>query len=63
MKINEIKELTNSELLERLDSERAQLTQMKLNHAITPIENSSLIKESRRTIARILTEIRHRELN
>lgn len=63
MKINEIKELTNSELLERLDSERAQLTQMKLNHAITPIENSSLIKESRRTIARVLTEIRHRELN
>lgn len=63
MKINEIKELTNSELLERLDSERAQLTQMKLNHAITPIENSSLIKELRRTIARILTEIRHRELN
>ncbi|MCQ2383983.1 MAG: 50S ribosomal protein L29 [Paludibacteraceae bacterium] len=63
MKNNEIKELTNSELLERLDSERAQLTQMKLNHAITPIENSSLIKESRRTIARILTEIRHRELN
>ena len=63
MKNNEIKELTNSELLERLDSERAQLTQLKLNHAITPIENSSLIKESRRTIARILTEIRHRELN
>ncbi|MDO4191538.1 MAG: 50S ribosomal protein L29 [Bacteroidales bacterium] len=63
MKSKEIKELTNSELLERLDSERAQLTQMKLNHAITPIENSSLIKESRRTIARILTEIRHRELN
>ncbi len=63
MKNNEIKELTNSELLERLDSERAQLTQMKLNHAITPIENSSLIKESRRTIARLLTEIRHRELN
>ena len=63
MKISEVRELTDKELYERLESERAQLTQMRLNHAITPLDNPSQLKGARKTIARLLTEARQRELN
>ena len=55
MKSAEIKELTVQELTERIESEKANLAQMKVQHAVSPVENSSLIKKSRRDIARRLT--------
>ncbi len=55
MKSAEIKELTLQELTERIDAEKANLAQMKVQHAVSPVENSSLIKKSRRDIARMLT--------
>ncbi|MBQ0082003.1 MAG: 50S ribosomal protein L29 [Paludibacteraceae bacterium] len=63
MKTREIKELTTAEIKERVASEREALVRMKLNHAISPLDNPSLIKETRRTIARLYTELRQRELN
>jgi large subunit ribosomal protein L29 len=63
MKIQEINELATKDLAERLETEVAKLQQLKLNHAITPLENPSQIKETRRTIARIKTVLRQRELN
>lgn len=63
MKIAEINELQISELQERLDVEEANFHQLKLNHSISPVENPSRIKETRRTIARIKTVLRQRELN
>ena len=63
MKIQEINELATKDLAERLETEVAKLQQLKLNHAITPLENPSQIKEARRTIARMKTELRQRELN
>jgi large subunit ribosomal protein L29 len=36
---------------------------MKLDHAISPLENPSQIKALRKDIARIKTEMRLRELN
>jgi large subunit ribosomal protein L29 len=63
MKSSEIKELSNQELLERIDNEKTALVRMKLNHAISPLENPQKIKESRKTIARLMTEKRKREMN
>ncbi|MEE3385538.1 MAG: 50S ribosomal protein L29 [Prevotella sp.] len=63
MKNKEIRELETKELEERIDAEVAKLHQMKLNHAITPLENPSQIKLVRRDIARMKTELRQRELN
>ena len=62
MKSSEIKELSNQELLERIDNEKTSLVRMKLNHAISPLENPQKIKESRKTIARLMTEKRKREM-
>jgi large subunit ribosomal protein L29 len=63
MKSSEIRELSNQELLERIDNEKIALVRMKLNHAISPLENPQKIKESRRTVARLITEMRKREIN
>ena len=63
MKMNEIKGLETKELAEKLETEVANYNQMKLNHAISPMENPSLIKAARRDIARMKTELRQRELN
>ena len=62
MKTSEIKELTISELQERLATEREQLVRMKLNHSISPLDNPLQIRDTRRNIARLATELRQREL-
>ena len=63
MKINEIRELDTKDLNERLESEVARLQQLRLNHAITPLENPMLIRQAKKDIARMKTELRQRELN
>ena len=63
MKSSEIRELSNQELLERIDNEKTGLVRMKLNHAISPLDNPNVISEARRVIARLKTEMRQRELN
>lgn len=60
MKNSELIELTDKELNERLDNERDYLVRLKLNHAISPLDNPMKIKESRRNIARIMTEVNKR---
>ena len=63
MKTSEIKELSTPDLLERIDTEKTMLVRMKLNHAITPLDNPQKVKDVKLTIARLLTELRTRELN
>ena len=62
MKTAEIKELTTAEIQERLVTEKEQLTRMKLNHSISPLDNPLQIKVARKTIARLATELRARDL-
>jgi large subunit ribosomal protein L29 len=63
MKTREIKELNDKELQERLDAEKDNLARLKMNHAISPLDNPLQIKDVRRTIARFATELRQREMN
>ena len=63
MKISEIKELSNQDLLERLDTEKTMLVRLKLNHAISQLDNPQKLRESKLTVARLMTEKRQRELN
>jgi large subunit ribosomal protein L29 len=60
MKTSEIRELTVQDIVERVETEKANLLKMKLNHAVSPLENPGKIKESRRDIARMLTILRQR---
>jgi large subunit ribosomal protein L29 len=63
MKISEIKEMTNKEIVERLQVEKENLVRLKLNHAVSPLDNPMKIKESKQSIARLKTVLRDRELN
>lgn len=62
MKQSEVKELTIAELQERLEAEKAELNRMKLNHSISPLDNPLQLRATRKTIARLATELRQREL-
>ncbi len=63
MKNSEIRELTNKEVLERLDNEKNNMVSLKMNHKISDLENPHQITESKRFIARLKTELRQREIN
>lgn len=62
MKAKEVKELTTAEIKERMDAQKAELAQMKLQHSISPLDNPLQIREVRKNIARLATELRQREL-
>ena len=60
MKSAEIKELSVKELQERIEAQKAQLTKLKVQHAVSPVEDPSIIKKFRRDIARMLTILRQK---
>jgi len=62
MKGSEIRELAIKELEERLDSEENMLVRMRMNHAVSPLDNPNKIVETRKNIARLKTEMRARQI-
>jgi len=62
MKIKEVRELSTKEIEERIDAESMSLDQKKINHSISPLDNPMQIKAQRRTIARLKTELRQRQI-
>ena len=60
MKSAEIKELSVKELQERIEVQKAQLTKLKVQHAVSPVEAPSIIKKSRSDLARMLTILRQK---
>jgi large subunit ribosomal protein L29 len=62
MKQKEVKELSIEELGEKLQFFKKELYDMKMTHAISPIENPMQIKKLRRTVARINTELTLRSI-
>jgi len=62
MKQKVILEMTHEELKERLEEERKQLVKMKLAHAVSPLDNPHKMKEYKSTVARLLTELKRREI-
>ncbi|AHW60207.1 LSU ribosomal protein L29P [Draconibacterium orientale] len=63
MKVSEIKEMASNEIVERLQIEKENLVRLRLNHAVSPLENPNKLKETKATIARLNTILRERELN
>ncbi len=62
MKNKEITGLTTKEIVEKIDTEQLNLTKLRMGHAVSPLENPQRLKEVRRLIARLKTELRKREL-
>jgi large subunit ribosomal protein L29 len=62
MKQSEIKELSVAELQEKLGEVKKSYSDLKLAHAISPLENPIQLRSLRRSAARIATEITKRDL-
>ena len=48
--------------MERLESEESMMVRMKMNHAVSPLDNPNKIIETRKDIARLKTEVTARKI-
>ena len=62
MKQEVIKELSTADILDRLEEEKKHLTRLRINHAVSPLDNPHQISENKKTVARLITELRRREI-
>jgi large subunit ribosomal protein L29 len=63
MKINEIRKLTTEELMTKIEEYKKELFNLRFEQAAGNLEKPSRIKDLRKTIARMKTILRERELN
>lgn len=61
MKQKDIILLSEQEIKEKIQAEKNKLIKLKLQHAVSPIENPMEIRSTRKTIARLLTELNKRK--
>jgi large subunit ribosomal protein L29 len=57
MENKDIVALSLSELRDKIKEEKATINKMKINHAVSPVENPMKIREARKLIARLSTEL------
>ena len=62
MKLDEIREKTVEELKTELVSKKEELFNLRFQHAINQLDNPQKIVETRKTIARLMTVLREKEL-
>ncbi len=62
MKVDELRELEEDQLADRMKTARRELYELRFKHAVGQLENSSQIAKVRHDIARIMTVISEREL-
>lgn len=61
MKKAEIKNLSAEDIQAKLAESKAEFTKMKLAHKISPLENPIQIRDLRKTIARLNTELTNKQ--
>jgi large subunit ribosomal protein L29 len=62
MKQSEIKQLSIAELQEKLGDTKKSYADLKMAHTISPLENPIQLRNVRRDVARIATELTNREV-
>ena len=61
MKVSEVREMSVADLRDRIEVEKSNLDTMKLNHVISPLEDTSKIRKTRQDIARMITILAEKE--
>ena len=61
MKTSEVREMSIADLQDRIQVETTKLENMKLNHAISPLEDTSYFNKTRKDIARLKTILAQKE--
>ncbi|MGA1373371.1 MAG: 50S ribosomal protein L29 [Flavobacteriales bacterium] len=60
MKMTEIRQLSDADLAARIAQERGAYDRLRFNHTVAGLESTTVIKNKRRDIARLLTELNGR---
>lgn len=63
MKASVVREMTTQEIKDKLELDKAAYSKAKMGHTIAPLENPLTLRDNRKDIARLSTELRNRELN
>lgn len=63
MKKADLSQTSTKDLQEKLKEEQNSLDKMFFTHSISPIENPMRIPHTKKSIARMMTELRKRELS
>ena len=61
MKASEVREMSIADIRERIEIEKANLDTMKINHTISPLEDTSKIAKARKDISRMMTILAEKE--
>ena len=61
MKVSEVREMSIADLRDRIEVEKSNLDTMKINHAISPLEDTSRFRKTRQDIARMITILEKKE--
>ena len=61
MKASEIREMSIADIRERIEIEQKNLDTMKINHTLSPLEDTSKIAKARKDIARMMTILAEKE--
>ena len=61
MKVSEAREMSIADLRDRIEIEKNNLDTMKLNHAVSPLEDTSKFRKTRQDIARMITILDEKE--
>jgi large subunit ribosomal protein L29 len=62
MRPSDVRDLTETELREHIQTARRELFGLRFQHATSELENTASLKRAKREIARALTILREREL-
>jgi large subunit ribosomal protein L29 len=61
MKMEEIKQMSDADLQERIDITREELSKLRFNHSIAGLENTDQLRLKRKDVARLMTELNARK--
>jgi len=63
MKPAQIRELGDADLVQQLDDARQELFNLRFSHVTGQLDNSTALRDLRRDVARLMTELRAREIS
>tara|TARA_B100001248_G_C27282404_1_gene408369 strand:- start:491 stop:691 length:201 start_codon:yes stop_codon:yes gene_type:complete len=61
IEMTEIRQLSDSDLQERIEVEREALAKLRFNHIVAGLESTTALKYKKRDVARLLTELNARK--
>lgn len=60
--VNSLKEMSEQDLKSRIEEDELRLKKLKFAHTVSPLENPMNIRDVRKDLARVKTELRKKQL-